>query len=100
MNYIIVFICTLIIPIFSLEKSTTNLCINCKFFKNDLIFSIMNENKYGKCLAFPIEKDDNDFLVTGIKKIEYNFCTIARTYEDMCGKEGKMYEMKTKDSLH
>jgi len=102
MNYNILFICSIIVPIFSLEKTTPKICVNCKFFKNDLIFDIASEKRYGKCLAFPIvteenENDYNDFLVTGIKKnkiIEYSYCSIARRSEDMCGKGGKMYKSK------
>jgi hypothetical protein len=48
-------------------------------------------NKYGKCSLFPKTEMDID-LVTGIKKnYKYQFCSIARDYDDMCGKEGKKY---------
>ena len=79
-----------IIPVFSLKETTPNLCINCKFFMNNFI----SGNKYGKCSLFPKTETDID-LVTGSKKdYKYQFCSIARDYDDMCGKEGKKYIKK------
>ena len=45
------------------------LCINCKFFKNNLISS----SQFGKCLLFIEAKNKNEdyFLVNGKKK-KYN----------------------------
>ena len=86
MKYILPFI--LLTEIVSLNPPIKpNLCVNCKFFMNDFI----SGNKYGKCSLFPKTEMDID-LVTGIKKnYKYQFCSIARDYDDMFGKEGKKY---------
>ena len=88
MKNIFVIICSIIIQVYSLKEVTPNLCINCKFFMNSFIIG----NEYGKCSLFPKMEKDIDYFVTGIKKKnKYQFCSIARDYDDMCGKEGKKY---------
>lgn len=92
MNTIFIIFCSIILSTFSLEPK---LCINCKFFTKEFFF----DNKFGKCILFPREdlNDIDNFLVNGIvekKKIKYNYCSIARNYDDMCGKEGKFYDNK------
>jgi hypothetical protein len=40
---------------------------------------------------------DDNFLVDGIiKKPEYYYCSTARQNDNMCGKDGKLYEKKIK----
>ena len=93
MKNIFVIICSIIImSVFSLNEIKPNICINCKFFMNNFI----SGNKYGKCSLFPKTETKMDVdLVTGIKKdTKYQFCSIARDYDDMCGKEGKKYIQK------
>lgn len=91
MKYIIVIICSILLPIFSLKKVTPKLCINCKHFINDLA----SGNEYGKCSLFPTEVSSTSFLVTGIKNIDkYYYCLTARQYESLCGKEGNKYKNK------
>jgi hypothetical protein len=66
-------------------------CVQCKFFKKDF----WNDPKFGKCTLFSTPVEDYDYLVTGMKtpkKVEYDFCSIARKYESMCGKEGKFFQ--------
>jgi len=48
---------------------------------------------FGKCSLFPKEeKRDINYYVTGIEKnIEFHYCSIARSSDNMCGKEGKKY---------
>lgn len=99
MTYLFLIVCTIILSPFSClpirNKFITHLdnkpklCIDCKFFKKDLF-----SNKYGKCSLFITEDDNKTFLVDGIDRtqIEYQYCAIARKYEDMCGEEGKFYE--------
>ena len=69
------------------------LCINCKYYVNtsDLKSNII----YGKCLLSP-KNNDNDinFLVSGQKNIEYNYCSTARGNENICGKDGKLHVRK------
>jgi hypothetical protein len=85
------FVCYfLIIPVLALHEVTPKLCVNCKFFMN----SFLSGNQYGKCSFFPTTKPEID-LVTGIKtEAKHQFCSIAREYENMCGKEGKKYVYK------
>lgn len=89
MKNIIMIIFSIILPIFSVKVTKTNLCINCKFFitDNDL-------NKYGKCSFFP--KESIDYLVNGIKEENYYYCSTSRSHDDMCGTEGKMFKKKNK----
>ena len=99
MKNIFIVICSVIIPVFSVKEITPNLCINCKFFMNDFI----SGNKYGKCSFFPKTetKMDIDYLITGSKKDStYQFCSIARDYDDMCGKEGKKYIKNKREKFY
>jgi hypothetical protein len=82
----------LLLPLYE-SHIKPKLCVNCKFFKTDFI-----SNKYGKCSFFVTQKEDEYFLVNGVdnSKKDYAFCSIARKYEDMCGKDGKFYEKKTR----
>jgi len=91
MNYILFII---LLSAYSLEKK---ICINCKFFKNTLFSS----DKYGRCSLFKKSLvEENDFFLVNGKNIkknkddEYNFCIIAKKYEDMCGNKGKLFEKK------
>ena len=104
MKYILVIICSIILPILSMKDfhmslpfaspknvEITPICINCKFFRNN----ILTHNRFGKCSLFPIEDNNEEYLVTGITNInDYSYCSIARKYDDMCGKEGKQYKNK------
>ena len=87
MKNILIIVWSVIIPVLTLKEITPNLCINCKFFMK----SFLTGNQYGKCSLFPKTETDID-LVTGVKKdAKYQFCSIARDYEHLCGKEGKKY---------
>ena len=68
------------------------LCINCKFFTKDFFSS----NEFGKCTLYPIQRDNIDFLVVGIKKKKNDFyyCSTSRKFNDMCGNEGKYFVKK------
>jgi len=89
MKNIFVIIYCIILPVFSFTEIAPKLCINCKFFTN----SFMTNNMFGKCSLFPKEeKRDINYYVTGIEKnIEFHYCSIARSSDNMCGKEGKKY---------
>jgi hypothetical protein len=85
-------ICSIILPVFSLKEMKIKLCVNCKHFIPD-----KNNNKFGKCSLFPIKKSNDYFLVNGIEEneiIDYNFCSVARIQDRMCGNEGKMHKRK------
>lgn len=90
MNFINLLICCVIIAIDAVKPK---LCVDCKFFTKDFL----SDNKYGKCLMFPIEDKTDDYLVTGIKRknsTNYRYCSIVRKYNSECGEEGKLYEKK------
>lgn len=96
MKYFFLIIYYLNLFTFLSNSTKPKLCIDCKFFRSDLF-----GKNFGKCSLF--EKNDNydnaDFLVDGIKrnkKIEYNYCSVVRQFDDMCGKDAKLYEPKIK----
>lgn len=83
---------------FSLPPITPKFCKNCKYFISDK--SISKSLEFGKCQLFnttTVYKDDS-YLVTGIDKsivnVKYDFCSIARNYDNMCGQDGKYFEDK------
>jgi hypothetical protein len=73
-----------IMTVRSLKEITPKLCVNCKFF-----ISLEGRNEYGRCSLFKKQGMDND---SG--KDSFLYCLTARTYEDLCGKEGKKYVNK------
>jgi len=81
-----------ILSVFSLKEMSPKpkLCINCKFFTN----SDGVDNIYGKCSSFPLLGNRVTFLVSGIEKKDYFYCSTARENGNMCGKEGKMYKKR------
>ena len=69
-------------------KINTKFCINCRYF-------IPNKcnNEYGKCSLFINE--NIKYLVDGvIRDNDYYACSTARSWNDLCGKEGKKYKKK------
>jgi hypothetical protein len=96
----------------SFIQNRPNICINCKYFTykhnntdkaNDTKVSDskvpnakVTDAKYGKCSYFSKVENNIEYLVSGHS--EYEYCYIARKYEDMCGKEGRMYKSLTDDS--
>jgi hypothetical protein len=97
MKVFFLIICSIILPVLCLKKTTPKLCVNCKFFIN----SVTCDNKYGKCSLFPKKENSIDFLVSGVvDDTYYSFCSTARTYDNMCGKEGKKYENKPSKNAH
>jgi hypothetical protein len=70
------------------------LCKNCKFFKKKLF----DENKFGHCTRFPFQATNNYFLVDGVKDTSptsYHYCSTARSFDHMCGPEGRGYTPTT-----
>jgi hypothetical protein len=90
MYYIILIICSFILPIISLKHIDPKLCINCKYFIPD------NESgKYSKCFLCPTSQGKANFLVSGIINLEdYYYCSTARAGNAICGEEGKYYKKK------
>ena len=96
MKSIFIFICSIILPIFSLKIAKPKLCINCKHFITD-----DRPSEFGKCSLFFYNNMDynNKFLVNGIpanndEKYLHYYCCTARNYNDLCGQEGKMFKRK------
>jgi len=90
-------------------KTTPKFCINCKFAIN--IDENNNNNRFIKCSLFPLNVndlfdkslfDESKFLVTGINsnsnsilsEKDYIYCSTARQFHHMCGKEGLRYKKK------
>ena len=69
----------------SLVIPETNLCINCKFFMKP-VFSDM-EMDYGRCKKFRITKTS----VNSQGEKDFVFCSTARMFKEMCGREGKLF---------
>ena len=82
-------------------------CVNCQFFllknNNPLNSNLENNPHFGKCSLFPkIEKDDTNnnktnILVVGEEKIDnldFQYCSTARSFNDMCGTSGRFYKEK------
>ncbi len=68
----------------------TNLCINCKYFIPNYF-----SNEYARCANFLKDQNLSRFLVTGKMKMraeDFFVCSVARRYDHLCGKEGKMFE--------
>jgi len=85
------FMCSIILSPFSANQIRHKLCIDCKFYTK----SFFSFSKFGKCTLFPIENYNDYFLVNGKNSnTEYDYCSEARKFDSMCGKEGKFYEKK------
>ena len=86
----------LFLSILSSKVMKPKLCVNCKYFITDNA-----TGKYGRCSLFPKKENEINSLVNGIYEYnEVNYCSTARTSENMCGLEGKMYKKKyTKKSV-
>ena len=74
----------------------TRFCVNCKYIIPDNNLGIA----YSKCSFF--ERINNEkYLISGdpddIEK-EFNFCSTARSFESMCGEDGKKYKKNNKDN--
>lgn len=79
-----------LILLFLTSANSINLCVNCKHFKGSFF-----GNQYGTCAKLTKVKDENNEYVDGsfpIKKIENEYCSVARKYDHLCGKEGKFFE--------
>lgn len=75
------------------EKDNVKICKDCKFFKKDF----HSETRFGHCSHFPNEPINNYYLVDGFKDTSptsYNYCSVARSSDRMCGPEGKYFESK------
>jgi hypothetical protein len=83
-----------------LKKNGTNevykFCVDCEHFLPQI-----NGATYGKCKAFPrtdtLKKVETDYMVSGFfseAEVEYFYCSSAREYEHMCGRNGTKFQGK------
>jgi hypothetical protein len=80
------------VPLFLVNQNGEKFCKDCKFFKKDFL----SQTKFGHCSNFPYQQTD-DYLVDGIKDMSpssYNYCSVARSSDRMCGPEGKFFVSK------
>jgi hypothetical protein len=50
---------------------------------------------FGKCALFPLKNEKNGYLINGIQEdeiIDFQYCSVARNREKMCGKEGLLHK--------
>ena len=90
MNVFFLFSCMIMNALSGMKPK---ICVNCRHF----IASQSGANVFGRCKLFPLIIDDGHFLITGENeksKVEYSHCSVARTFEHMCGSDGKMYKGK------
>lgn len=87
-------------------------CKNCKYMMVENTRNRINHIQYGKCLLYPIRKNENYYLVTGIEKvtqsndiqeiiditIDYEYCVAVRKNENKCGMKGIYFENKFEDN--
>jgi hypothetical protein len=78
----------------ALWQAPPKLCVNCKFYKKDLL----GGTQFGKCTLFPREKENDRFLVDGkgptTKTTDYWYCSTVRNNGDKCGPEARYFEEK------
>lgn len=94
MNWFFLIINCLIVATVSTNLDKPRLCVDCKFFRNNFL----TDSGYGKCSLFVRENRIDKYLVNGIKKIpdiDYYYCSTARDFDTMCGKEGTCFEKKS-----
>lgn len=78
-----------LLPVYAVALLKPKLCIHCKHFISD-----NDTNEFGKCVLFPRIENKYNYLVTGVQDNDYEFCSISRKYDDMCGEEGNMFKKK------
>ena len=93
--------CYILLTIFLFSVTTTKssntkpkFCVNCKYY----ILPLHYKESDGRCTLFPLQK--SDFLVAGTRNpTSFSYCSIARTWEDMCGKNATKYVKKYKKKV-
>ena len=90
MNFFILLASMIIMSCNSLKPK---LCINCKYYNN---LDNSSESIFGKCNFFSEKVSGKNYLITSEKKdtIYKTYCSTARSFEHLCGEEGKYYKKK------
>ena len=110
MQYIILFLCIFTINAYNNQPSYSSKpyssqekkCINCQFFllkqNNPFNHNLETNPEFGKCSLFPKPERKNNLIVgddyEDINNMEFSYCTTARSFKDMCGKNGRFYRPK------
>jgi hypothetical protein len=95
MNFIILIICCIGLPVISLRPTQPKLCINCKYFIPDIVTDTISDvSTFSKCSLFPTKRGKINYLVNGIITYDYFYCSTSREFNDMCGEEGKYYKKR------
>lgn len=83
--------------VYSLELKPVKLCANCKHYMlRPYVFNSENE----KCSLFPVIKVNRNRFGPGYTSyIDYEKCVVVRNDDNMCGKEGRRYELRN-DTHH
>jgi len=91
-NIFLILVFSIFSPIFSLKEIKPKICINCRHFISDNDVGL-----FGKCSLFPLKNEKNGFLINGIQEdeiIDFQYCSVARKQDKMCGKEGNLHKRK------
>jgi hypothetical protein len=100
MNYFLLLNLGFLILCSSLNKP--NFCKDCKYFISSDTLFFPSSTEFGRCKLFPREPENDNYLVTGEKiesKTEYKYCSIIRNNNNLCGIEGKLFEIKKKQNF-
>lgn len=89
----------LLLSITLTTPTKVNICVNCKHYIKVVRFAgITGDPSFSKCALFPKDnlEEKVEYVVTG-KKVKpilkkYSYCSTARSFENMCGIEGRLYE--------
>jgi len=87
-------------------------CKNCKYMMVENTKNKINHIQYGKCLLYPIRKNEDYHMVTGShntyahndiqemidRVIDYEYCVSVRKNENKCGRQGIYFENNLDDN--
>jgi hypothetical protein len=91
-NVILAIFFSFLLPALCFKETKPNFCINCRHFITDNDIGL-----FGKCALFPLKNKKNGFLINGIQEdeiIDFEYCSVTRKIDSMCGKEGKLHKRK------
>ena len=96
MLFFVINVFALYMTVLSLTQNKCNSCTKCSYFINDNTFG----SKLGKCGLFPNIVNSN-FIITNdnykfFEEPDYHYCSVARHFDNMCGKEGKRFKKDLK----
>lgn len=95
MNAILLILILICVSSYSMNQMNPKLCKNCKYFIPAT--GVFPDPYYGKCSVFSQKPLYDKFLVTGIKqnfKPDFYYCITSRSFNEMCGEDGKYYQPK------